>query len=772
MRSISLLRSLPLLLACLVPSSAFAQFVTSLSITPESTPLSGSVVLTAASTGGTGAVSYTFSIDGVEFGFPDSAIASRIWYTELMDNGNHMIAVVARDSGGRTAQTQRVVSTTNTPVPEPVVTVPAFPGAQGFGAIASGGRGGRVIYVTNLNATGPGSLNDALGQSGPRYILFRVSGEVACNGDWNEIPYIKYGDVTIAGQTSPGGIIIHGLASDNDWKTNRDNIIIRHLRSRPDNAGLDDALRIMECRNVMLDHLSLGRASDEAVQVPNVSNYSIQDSIFAETIGEHYDRGGMLVQYSDVAHPLDRISVHHNLFTRIGGRMPQIDIDSNRDNTFVFHTRLHLELSSNLYWDVWFPIDYASQQTDGSVNPYDYDLNIVSNYYFVRPTYPFGMMFPVRTGNPRLFFSGNEMNLYPAYTDYFLINCCDTFRQDAPSNPDDPADVGVGTRLTQRQNFPAITYTTALNLPARANANAGAFPRDPMDTRLLYYVQHGIIDPSNMWGAVKNTSTGALSVAVNAGVANTGAGTNPFAQTVTNLKTGARLNLAAGQLVDDAYFAYWATAPTPPTDTDNDGMPDGWEIANGLNPSSTYPAGTAETVKEHNQTGLSIRYTGISGYTNLECYLNRLAEHLVNPSIPLVSPATTATYATWRAANFTGSDLTNDAVSGPNADPDRCGLTNLARYAFALPARGSVANPVALASTTVGIDTFLTLTFPRLTAASDLSYILESSTDLVTWAAVPGHTYTAGAGPITAQDAVAMSTASRRFLRLRTTAAP
>jgi hypothetical protein len=124
-------------------------------------------------------------------------------------------------------------------------------------------------------------------------------------------------------------------------------------------------------------------------------------------------------------------------------------------------------------------------------------------------------------------------------------------------------------------------------------------------------------------------------------------------------------------------------------------------------------------------------------------------------------------YATWRAANFTGPDLTSESISGPNADPDGAGLTNFARYAFDLPARGPVANPIILGTVSVDSDTFLTLTFPRRTTATGLTYTLESSTDLVTWATVPDHTYTAGSGPIIAQDTVALGSAPCRFLRLR-----
>ena len=127
-----------------------------------------------------------------------------------------------------------------------------------------------------------------------------------------------------------------------------------------------------------------------------------------------------------------------------------------------------------------------------------------------------------------------------------------------------------------------------------------------------------------------------------------------------------------------------------------------------------------------------------------------------------------STYATWRSENFTGADATNDTISGPNADPDAAGLTNYARYAFGMAARGSVANPVTLGTINSGGQNYLTLTFPRRASATDLSYTVESSTDLIIWTAVPGLIYAPGAGPVTAQDIVALGTAGlRRFLRIR-----
>lgn len=133
--------------------------------------------------------------------------------------------------------------------------------------------------------------------------------------------------------------------------------------------------------------------------------------------------------------------------------------------------------------------------------------------------------------------------------------------------------------------------------------------------------------------------------------------------------------------------------------------------------------------------------------------------------------AAPTTFATWRATNFTDADLTNDTISGPLADPDRAGVTNLQRYAFDLPARGAVANPVTLDTAGSGDTRVLTLTFPRRASATGLTYSLESSPDLVTWTVVPGHTYNAGTGSVTAEDVVPLAdpATSRRFLRLRIT---
>lgn len=141
-------------------------------------------------------------------------------------------------------------------------------------------------------------------------------------------------------------------------------------------------------------------------------------------------------------------------------------------------------------------------------------------------------------------------------------------------------------------------------------------------------------------------------------------------------------------------------------------------------------------------------------------------------TIELTDTVAANTYAAWRLANFTGPDPTNDAISGPEADPDGVGVKNFARYAFDLPARGPVAWPTAVDLTENGADRFLSITFNRRTTASDLSYTVESSTDLTHW--TPVATVAPGSpASVTVQDTTPVAPETpRRFLRVRAVGTP
>lgn len=128
----------------------------------------------------------------------------------------------------------------------------AFPGAEGFGAYATGGRGGEVVHVTNLNASGPGSLADAVSKPG-RTVVFDVGGIINITG--TAITFAS--NLTIAGQTAPGeGITIYG---GRVIMTNSSNVIMRYVRMRGSIAMPKGkcTLTMDNARNVILDHCSV-----------------------------------------------------------------------------------------------------------------------------------------------------------------------------------------------------------------------------------------------------------------------------------------------------------------------------------------------------------------------------------------------------------------------------------------------------------------------------------------------------------------------------------
>ncbi|MDB4932957.1 MAG: hypothetical protein JWM10_5441 [Myxococcaceae bacterium] len=442
----------------------------------------------------------------------------------------------------------------------------AFPGAEGFGASATGGRGGRVIYVTNLNTSGAGSFQDALQQTGPRYILFKVSGLI------NSSAWLQSGDVTIAGQTSPAGITVRGFHTtevnycDQQCGANArglSNFVVRHLRTRPANGDFPDALRLRYARNGVIDHLSMGNAEDEEVEISYTNNVTIQDSILAETIGDHAQYGGMLINYTNPAagYALDNLTIVRNVWNRVLGRMPEF---SRESGAAAANTTMHVELTNNLLWDQRYFIDVnptnISGANDGS--PVAFQMNWVGNSSFSSTANRFGSIWMQPSTGTTAFFNDNRSNLWTNRQDWDLNYCCNDYSGGAGTRP--------SWARAARHDFPAVAVMPASGVRAYAVANAGAFPRDPMDRRLMANVSAGTFD----------------SRAIN---------TNP---------------------ANDALLVNFAgAAPAAPADADSDGMPDAWETAHGLNPNA----------QDHNGTNVSVSMTGVAGYTNLECYLNELA---------------------------------------------------------------------------------------------------------------------------------------------------
>ena len=246
------------------------------------------------------------------------------------------------------------------PQANPAPTVPAFPGAEGYGAQATGGRGGKVIAVTNLDASGPGSLRAACDAEGPRIVVFRVSGTI--DGDVK----IKHDHITIAGQTAPGdGICIKGSLS-----LDASDVIVRYIRVRPDPTKSEtDAIGTRYQKNLILDHVSGSWSSDEIISLYHNENATIQWCMIAEACakrGEGHRFGGIWGNNYG--------TYHHNLIAHNDSRNPRWASGCGYN-----------DYRNNVLYNWGYESSYggeAQQKGDRRTPPIPFStINMVANYY-------------------------------------------------------------------------------------------------------------------------------------------------------------------------------------------------------------------------------------------------------------------------------------------------------------------------------------------------------------------------------------------------------
>ena len=202
---------------------------------------------------------------------------------------------------------------------------PAFPKAQGFAKYAKGGRKGEVLFVTNLNNDGNGSLRKALEYTKPRTIIFNVGGVIELNNNIS----INHPFVTIAGQTSPGnGIILKGAG----LYINTNDVIIQHIRIRPgdgstgqnydDRDGIDIG---KDAQDVILDHISVQWAIDENISFwDEPINITVQNSIIGEALHNSKHSKGAHSMGILIGDNSKNISILNNLFISNNDRNPRL----------------------------------------------------------------------------------------------------------------------------------------------------------------------------------------------------------------------------------------------------------------------------------------------------------------------------------------------------------------------------------------------------------------------------------------------------------------
>ncbi|MBR4533451.1 MAG: hypothetical protein IKO85_02745 [Bacteroidaceae bacterium] len=404
----------------------------------------------------------------------------------------------------------------------------AFPGAEGYGAYATGGRGCQIVHVTNLNASGSGSLADAVSKPN-RFVVFDVGGVIDITG--NSITIAS--NITIAGQTAPGeGITIYGgrvIAS------NAKNVILRYLRMRGGKSVNSSkcTLTLDYCENLIMDHCSVSWGPWDNVHIKDANNITWQYCINSEGIEPQ--------RFGSITDGTRNWTISHCLWADNKSRNPKM--------------KCYVQYYNNVVYNYGMGIIGGHSAADNYQD--------VMNNYFIAGPNGSAKYFDDWTATDHLYSSGN----------YFDGNC------DGMLNGTLITDHHQATAMSQK-NF---NTTHPMNLQTAEDAYSSIVEqvgasrvRDVHDKRIIEQL----------------TSLG---------------------------KKGAFI---ASE--DDVRGIGSVAGGARPKDTDNDGMPDEWESANGLNP-----------MKDD-----ANEYTLGGGYTNIEHYVNSLAQKTeINPLQVAISSA-------------------------------------------------------------------------------------------------------------------------------------
>lgn len=357
--------------------------------------------------------------------------------------------------------------------------VRAFPGAEGFGAMVSGGRGGRVVKVTTLEATGPGSLQEALALDEPRIIVFDVSGVI--EADILEIPY---GDVTIAGQTAPGaGITIQGRLWGG-YSDDIQNIIVRHLRIRPLYDGSDgaqfDSLQFSLNRRLIFDHVSTGFGVDEIMDLYSAQDVTVQWSIIESAGTEGHPEGSH--NYGLINGPDGRrVSVHHTLFANNRNRNPAIaNGPADVVNNVIFNARHGFVHHNPASGPFNFVGNYFAPGPEDTLIPFFFD----DEYEGASESLAYYFAGNWVAGDGASCPAGALESPWSDCDDYSYVD--ETHQADAPFDFSEEGD-----------DYRAITTHSAADAWTHILSQAGAFPRDVVSERSVEEAQAG----TGAWGA-------------------------------------------------------------------------------------------------------------------------------------------------------------------------------------------------------------------------------------------------------------------------------
>ena len=475
---------------------------------------------------------------------------------------------------------------------------PAFPTAEGYGKYATGGRGGKVVFVENLDdyvaynsleASIPGSFRWALTQypGEPITVLFRVSGIIKLKPyltttgstvtNRNEIRCTR-ANMTIAGQTAPGeGVLIRNGRVNLGGCTD---LVIRNVRFRVGENAADSTFLpggSMDCENavrVIIDHCNFGWSGEENLTFYDNRYTTVQWTIFHDALyddghgkgvrGYGSQTGGICATY------------HHNLWTNNQSRSPRLNGARTTNETNVF-----IEFINNVVYN-W---GSTSAAYGGDVNTGDrsHTCNFIGNYY--KPGHA--------TPSTKYFFTNNIVSGANIPKWYLTGNIMEGYSTINSNNWNGFYWKWSGTAGTALPTKATASSDTLLLPPSNVVFNAVWVGYSPYKTN------------------IQSATDAYNSILSKVGTINRDSVERRVIREVKNGTSTFKASLGSWGIIDKSYNAEgyrpYATAVVP-TDTDNDGMPDDWELANGLDP--TNPDDRNMKTSE--------------GYTALEVYLNSL----------------------------------------------------------------------------------------------------------------------------------------------------
>lgn len=337
----------------------------------------------------------------------------------------------------------------------------AFPTCEGFGCTTDGGRLGVVVRVTNLNDSGAGSLRAALTMTQPRIIVFATSGVIDLNSAITLTD--DMGDVTVLGQTSPGGITIIGgellYYSPDHGNADLADAVFRYLRFRRQSShGGDDVVSFNGCGNVIWDHVDFSGGADETFDHTNCHDVDVQWSTYSNSLNEGGNANyGMLIAYR----PNTGITLHHNLSANHNRRCGfETHWAGSGSPDVVPATGARLDIRNNVIHNCVFENVY---RFDLPPDPEGIDINFVGNY---------GKVGPDSEGDPRLVGGDTTGDAYVSGNTY------------------EGGSVNI-TSDSGEHDFPDVTTTSAAQAYTDVLACAGSWPRDDMNTRTVAEVMAG-----------------------------------------------------------------------------------------------------------------------------------------------------------------------------------------------------------------------------------------------------------------------------------------